>query len=125
VKKPAVSPARLPEGNDLLHLQGMLAAAIQARDLVSECTADALAADPVTRLAVERLLQRVADAAQRVSSRTRRSNQELPWVRLDRLSETISTNHDSPDGRVVYAIVAHDAPGLIEALLRALPGDED
>ena len=123
--KPVAVRAPAPAASDLLHLQGMLAAAIQVRDLVAECTPDTVVANPVTRLAIERLLQRVSDAAQRVSPRARRTHQELPWERLDRLCDTISTTRESPDGRIVYAIVAHDAPSLIDALQRALPGDDD
>jgi uncharacterized protein with HEPN domain len=86
--------------------------------------------EPVPRhlrvgLALERLLQRIADAAHRVSRHGREAHTEVPWDRLDLLGETVSTEHGEIDARVLFAIVTREGSMLIDALERALPSDAD
>jgi len=82
-------------------------------------------ADRTRGLALERLLQRIADAAHRVSRHSREAHTEVPWDRLDLLGEAVSTEHGEIDARVLFAVVTREGSMLIDALERALPSDAD
>jgi uncharacterized protein with HEPN domain len=110
---------------DLLRLERMLGAATEALALVEARSLEALVADRIGSLALERLLQYVADAAHGVSAHTRAHYADVPWARLARLRGTIDTEAAPADARILYSIVKHDAGLLIAALRNVLPGDED
>jgi uncharacterized protein with HEPN domain len=110
---------------DLAAMVAALKATFEARQLVGGFSAEVFAADRVKGLALERLLQRIADAAQRVSRHAREAHTEVPWDRLDLLRETVSTAHDQIDPRVLFAIVTREGSMLIDAIERALPSDAD
>ena len=103
----------------------ILKATFEARQLIGGFSADVFAADRVRGLALERLLQRIADSAHRVTKHGREMHTEVPWSRLDLLRATVSTEHEEIDARVLFAIVTREAPLLIDAIERALPSDAD
>ncbi len=115
----------LPAPETIDHLTQMLADATEVRALVCSRPIDALADDRVTCLAVERLLQRIADTAGRIDATARDSLPGVPWQRLEQLRRTVATDHRAVDPRLLYAIGSRDAPELIKALQTALPSDDD
>lgn len=105
-------------------LRAMRAAVLEVRELCGTCKAEDLEGDRVKALAIERLLQRVADAAQRVPSQGRSEHPGVPWTRLDELGRTIATSREHVDHRALWGIVTREAPVLLEALHGALPTRE-
>ena len=77
----------------------MLAAARDARMLAEGLAYDALMGDVRTRLALERALEIIGEAARRVSSATRNANPAIPWTGIigTRNAWRISTGR-SPTG---------------------------
>jgi uncharacterized protein with HEPN domain len=110
---------------DVAAMVAMLKATFEARQLIGGFSAEVFAADRSRGLALERLLQRIADGAHRVSKHGRDAHTEVPWDRLDLLRETVSTDHEQIDARVLFAIVTREGSMLIDALERALPSDAD
>lgn len=105
-------------------LRAMRAAALEAQALCGACKAEDLESDRVKGLAIERLLQRVADAAHRIGSQGRAEHPGMPWAKLDELGRTIATTNEHPDHRALWGIVVREAPLLLEALHGALPTRE-
>lgn len=105
-------------------LRAMRAATLEVRELVEGTHAEDFEGDRARALAMERLLQRVADAGHRVSPQGRAEHPGLPWAKLDDLCRTISTEHERIDPRVMWGIVVREAPQLLEALHGALPTRE-
>jgi uncharacterized protein with HEPN domain len=105
-------------------LRDMRAAALEARELCAGCKAEDLEGDRVKALALERLLQRVADAAGRVPAQGRKEHPGMPWAKLDELGRTVATTHAHLDPRALWGIVTREAPLLLEALHGALPTRE-
>ena len=68
------------EERDKALLADMLAAARDARMLAGGLPFDALMADMRTRLALERTLEIIGEAARKVSSATRDANPQIPWT---------------------------------------------
>lgn len=105
-------------------LRAMRAATLEAQELARSAKPEDFEGDRVRALALERLLQRVADAGKRVSPAGRAEHPGLPWARLDELCKTISSEHERIDPRAMWAIVTREAPMLLEALHGALPTRE-
>lgn len=110
---------------DHVRLRRMLAATSEVSELVQRQPLDVLTGDRVASLAVERLLQYLADLAHGVGHIMRDKHRGVPWDRLEQLRETVATSHERIDVRVLYAIVLRDGPPLLEALRAVVPSDND
>lgn len=110
---------------DPVRLRRMLAATSEASELVQRAPLDVLAADRTACLALERLLQVLADQAHGVGHIARDRHRAVPWDRLDQLRETVDTSHERIDPRVLYAVVVREGPPLLEALRAVVPSDDE
>jgi len=109
------------------HLWDMLQAARLIVELLGPMTYDEFMADTRTRLAIERELEILGEAARRVSDALRRRHPEVPWLDIVGLRNIISHQYDRIDYPKVHRIVTCRVPALI-ALLEPLvpsPPDED
>ena len=110
---------------DQVRLRRMLAATTEVNEIVQRTPLDAMMVDRVACLAVERLLQKLADNAHGVGHNTRETCRGVPWDKLDSLRDTVSTAQDRIDTRVLYAIVTREGPRLQDSLRVVLPGDDE
>ena len=86
------------EERDPAYLWDMLEAARAIADFTHDLTQDEFLATgrdkEITRLAVERKLEILGEAARRVSSRFRKEHPEIPWQQIVGLRNVISHEYD-------------------------------
>jgi uncharacterized protein with HEPN domain len=114
-----------PEERDPAHLWDMLEAARAVVDFAGSLTLDEFLAagrdGQITRLAVERELEILGEAARRVSSRFRDEHAEIPWKETVGLRNVISHEYDKVNYREIYRIVRERVPELIALLEPLVP----
>jgi uncharacterized protein with HEPN domain len=114
-----------PEERDPAHLWDMLEAARAVVDFTENLTLEEfLAADrnrQITRLAVERKLEILGEAARRVSLRFRDEHAEIPWKEMVGLRNVISHEYDRVNYPEIYRIVRERVPKLITLLEPLVP----
>lgn len=106
---------------DLAHLWDMLQAARMAHELCAGMTEEQLLADLRTRLALERALEIVGEAARRVSPRTTARLPEVPWRGIIGFRNVLAHEYGEIDYRRLYAVGTVSVPELISNLERRLP----
>ena len=114
-----------PAEHDAAHLWDMLDAARRTRDMMRGISYDALMADERTRLAVERLLEIVGEAARRVSPECRRRHDGIPWAPIIGFRNVLAHEYGEINYERLYAVVTKGVPELIreiEGILGSHPG---
>jgi len=121
-----------PDERDAAHLWDMFDAARTVVEFVGERTREEfLKADreaEVLRLAVERKLEVLGEAARRVSEQLRDNHPEIPWKDIVGLRNVISHQYDKVNYAAVYSIVRERIPELIVSigpLMPPIPENED
>lgn len=109
-----------PEERDAAHLADMLEAAGDARSLAGSLTYEALMADRRTRLAVERTLEILGEAARRVSPATQVRHPGIPWKGIIGTRNALAHEYGAIDYRRLHATVRDGVPRLIAELERIL-----
>lgn len=114
-----------PEERDPAYLWDMIEAARAAVDYTENLTLNKfLATDrerSITRLAVERQLEILGEAARRVSSQFREAHPELPWREIVGLRNVISHEYDKVNYESIFRIVRNRLPVLIAMLEPLVP----
>ena len=114
-----------PEERDPAYLWDMLEAARAIVDFTQNLTlSEFLAAGrdkEITRLAVERKLGILGEAARRVSQQLRDAHPEIPWKEMVGLRNVISHEYDKINHTVIYRIVRERIPELITLLEPLIP----
>jgi len=114
-----------PEERDPAYLWDMIEAARAAVDYTENLTLNKfLATDrekAITRLAVERQLEILGEAARRVSSQFREAHPELPWREIVGLRNVISHEYDKVNYESIFRIVRNRLPVLIAMLEPLVP----
>jgi uncharacterized protein with HEPN domain len=68
------------------------------------------------RLALERLVELVGEAAKRVSSETRESQAQIEWSEIIKMRDKLAHNYERIDPEVVWNTVRKNLPPLIRQL---------
>ena len=114
-----------PEERDPAHLWDMLEAARAVVDFTESLTLEEFLAAgrdrQITRLAVERELEILGEAARRVSSPFRSEHPEIPWQEIVGLRNVISHEYDRINYAEIYRIVHERIPELIMLLQPLVP----
>ena len=114
-----------PEERDPAYLWDMIEAARAIVDFTKELTFEEFLAagrsGEIMRLAVERELEILGEAARRVSSRFRDAHAEIPWKEAVGLRNVISHEYDKVDYTEIYRIVRERIPELIALLEPLVP----
>ena len=112
-----------PEERDPAYLWDMLDAARAAVRFTGELSMDQFLADEgeVVRLAVERGLEILGEAARRVSAGFRQAHSEIPWKDIVGLRNVISHQYDRVDYAAIFRIVREQVPALVETLESLMP----
>jgi uncharacterized protein with HEPN domain len=80
-----------------------------------------LASDPQFRLAVERLIEIVGEAARKVSREGQRAHPHIPWQKIVQQRHVISHDYDDLDYHAIWRVVTIHIPALIPQLEAILP----
>jgi uncharacterized protein with HEPN domain len=114
-----------PEERDPAHLWDMIEAARAIVDFTKDLTLEEFLAGgremAIMRLAVERELEILGEAARRVSSRFRSEHPEIPWIEIVGLRNVISHEYDKVDYSEIYRIAHQQIPELITLLEPLVP----
>jgi len=115
----------LPEERDPAHLWDMIEAARAAVDFIKDLTLEEFLAPArdreITRLAVERQLEILGEAARRVSPDFRDGHPKIPWKEMVGLRNVISHEYDKVSYAEIYRIVRRQIPELIALLEPLVP----
>ncbi len=75
----------------------------------------------LVRLAVERQLEIIGEAARRLSAGFRDKHPQIPWTEIIGLRNVISHEYDKVNYDAIYHIIRRDLPGLVSALESLVP----
>jgi len=81
----------------------------------------------MTRLAIERKLEILGEAARRISESFQQAHPEIPWTDIIGLRNVISHQYDKVDYEEIFRIVRQRVPDLIallEPLVPSLPPED-
>lgn len=113
------------EERDPAHLWDMLEAAGSAVEYLNGVSAAEFEADnrerEILRMAVERQLEILGEAARRVSAVFREANPTIPWREAIALRNLISHEYDKVDYPAIYRVVTEPLPELVERLRPLIP----
>jgi uncharacterized protein with HEPN domain len=101
-------------------LEQMLETAQRIRAVVQPHTHDSFEADEVTHLALLHLIQRLGEAASRLTSDFRAAHEEFPWAEMIGMRNRIVHSYDDLDAEVVWRVATDDIEPVVAALERVL-----
>lgn len=94
--------------------------ALMAIRVASTLTLDQLRASEISRLALERALEVVGEAANRVPKKTRDSIPGIPWAAIIGLRNILAHAYDTVRDEILLNVAHGNLPGLVEVLDIAL-----
>jgi uncharacterized protein with HEPN domain len=106
--------------DDRLTLELMLDTANRLRDLARQAAREAFEEDDVVQLATLHLIQRLGEAASRLSAGFRAAHPEFPWSEMIGMRNRIVHGYDVLDPDSAWRVAAEDVEPVIAALERAL-----
>lgn len=102
----------------------MLAAARRAVSLIEGRSRQYLDSDDVLVLALTRLLEILGEAARGVSAETKERYSQLPWSQMAATRDRLIHGYFSVDLDIIWEIISHDLPPVIEELEKMVPSEE-
>lgn len=106
--------------DDRLTLEQMQDAALRLSQLARERGRTGFDEDDVVRLAMLHLIQRLGEAASRLSAEYRATHAEFPWAEMIGLRNRIVHAYEDIDPEIVWHVASVDIEPVIAALDRAL-----
>jgi uncharacterized protein with HEPN domain len=105
-----------PEDKDSAYLWDMLDAARTVAQFTSGLTIEKYLKDRKLQLAIERLLEIIGEAANRVSSDFQQGHPEIPWRKIVGQRNVISHEYGEIKQERIWTVVSLNIPELIEKL---------
>ncbi len=109
-----------PEDRDLALLWDMRESARQAHELVKRISFKRLAEDPIRKLALERALEVLGEAARRISAEFRGRNPQIRWRDLVGQRNVLAHDYGTISHRRLYDSTRRRVPSLLVELERVL-----
>jgi uncharacterized protein with HEPN domain len=103
-----------------MSLELMLDASTRLRALARDRSRHDLDADDVAHLAMLHLIQRLGEAASRLSADFRATHTEFPWGEMIGMRNRIVHAYDDLDPDIIWRIATEDIEAVIAALERVL-----
>jgi uncharacterized protein with HEPN domain len=101
---------------DLIRFQHMLDYAREALELIQGKSRNDLDADRLLGLALVRLMEMIGEAANRVSPEFQSLHPSIPWSQIIGLRNRLIHGYDDVDMDILWQILKHDLPTLIEEM---------
>ena len=105
-----------PEDKNPAYLWDMLDAARTILQFTSGLKMDPYLKDRKLQLAVERLIEILGEAANRVSKDFQQNHPEIPWRKIVGQRNVIAHEYGEIKQERIWAVVSSNIPGLIEKL---------
>ena len=116
------------EDNDPGYLWDMLKAARGVVASLQDRTLEQYQADENLRLATERRIEIIGEAAGRVSRPVREAHPEIPWRQIIAQRHVLAHEYGEIDNELIWSVARSHIPGLIamlETLVPPVPPDVD
>lgn len=110
-----------PDGRDPAYLWDMLDAARGGMDIVAGIDSAVFVTDTTRKLALERAIEIIGEAAKRVSAETRAAHPEIPWKLIIGQRNILAHEYGHIDHAQLYRTATIDQPRLTAILERLLP----
>jgi uncharacterized protein with HEPN domain len=104
------------DSRDESYLGDMRAFALQVVTFVGDATFDDFHPDSLLRRAVERNLEIIGEAANRVSRSIRDAHPEIAWAKIIGLRNVLAHGYSVADGQILWQVATQDVNELIAAL---------
>jgi uncharacterized protein with HEPN domain len=114
----------MPPERDKVHLWDMLNAARGVMSSLEGITFEQYTEDETLRLATERRIEIIGEAARRISQELRDANPQIPWRLIVDQRNVLVHAYDEIEDERIWRLAAQDIPRLIEQLLGVLPPGE-
>ena len=82
------------------------------------------AADENLRLATERRIEIIGEAARRISPELKEANPEIPWRLIVDQRNVLIHAYDEIETERIWALAQQDIPRLLEQLEKLMPSEE-
>ncbi len=102
----------------------MLEAAQKAIARTEGTTVDALKSDEDRIFVLVHLLEILGEAARGVSAETKQAHPQIPWAEMTATRDRLIHGYFSVDVEIVWQIVRHDLPRVVQQLEEMVPADE-
>lgn len=102
--------------DDLVYVGLIVDSAQEAVDLAASRTKAAYDEDRVLRLALAQLVQRIGEAARRLSPEFRERHSGIPWEAVIGMRNRIVHDYMNVDDEILWATVRSDLPSLLKVL---------
>ena len=114
-----------PQGGDDAHLWDMRDAALRLLRIISGVSHERYATDELYRLAAERLLQNIGEAARRVSGEFRDGHREIAWQKIIGQRNILVHEYGQVDPELVWRTLSGDVDALVRQLDALIPSDRE
>jgi uncharacterized protein with HEPN domain len=104
-------------------LRHILDAITAIESLLADRTYDEFASDQFLRAAVERFLERIAEATRHIPNDAKASEPSIPWPRIVDFGNRLRHAYHSVDPRIVWQIVQDDLKPLRRFVEKVLGGE--
>ena len=109
--------------DDRISLVDMLIYAKEAVALSGKTNLNDLVENRVMQLALQKLVEIVGEAANRISEETQQQYAVIPWSQIIGLRNRLVHGYDNVDLGILWKIIRNDLPPLIEQL-KAIVGEK-
>lgn len=110
-----------PDERDAAYLWDMMEAAMTVRDFTIGLTFDGYQRDKKLRLAVERSIEIIGEAAARISEEFRKAHPEIPWKGIVGQRNVLIHEYGEIKHERIWAVATHRIPELIKLLEPLIP----
>jgi uncharacterized protein with HEPN domain len=114
-----------PEERDKAYLWDMVESAQLIVEFMKGLTMEQFVADNkeafIMRLAVERKLEILGEAARRISISFKQAHPEIPWPSIIGLRNVISHEYERVDYDLIYRLIQQQLPTLVDMLVPLIP----
>jgi uncharacterized protein with HEPN domain len=110
-----------PESKDAAYLWDMLDAARAVQGFVTSRSFEDYASDRMLRGAVERHIEIIGEAANRVSRGFRAAHPEIPWRQIIAQRNVLTHEYGDIDDALIWRVVTTRIPELMSQLERLMP----
>jgi uncharacterized protein with HEPN domain len=114
----------MPPDRDPVYLWDMLNAAQGIVSSLEGITFAQYAADENLRLATERRIEIIGEAARRISAELKEANPQIPWRLIVDQRNVLIHAYDEIEDERIWGLASQDIPRLIEQLTALLPAQE-
>ena len=114
----------MPPDRDKVYLWDMLKAARGVASSMERLSFAQYADDENLRLATERRIEIIGEAARRISAEFKEAHQEIPWRLIVDQRNMLIHAYDEIDNERIWGLVQHEIPRLVEQLNELMPSAE-